>query len=146
MKAAMTLDAERFRLVHRLPTSDVYLRLRAAVGFSPRSQAAAEPALANTIHSVLAETQDGTDILGMARLIGDRGVYFEISDVIVLPEVQRQGIGRALVEDLLTWMRDNAPATAALRVLTTADNVGFYRSRGLQEAPATVRVLTFRKS
>ena len=69
----MGLDEGRFRLVHRLPAPDVYLQMRAAVGFSLRSQAAAEAALNHTIHAVVAETADGADIVGMARLIGDRG-------------------------------------------------------------------------
>ena len=135
-----------FRIEHRLPSVEQYLQLRAAAGFSLRSPEAAEAALGNTIHAAVADLVAGPRLVGMARLIGDGGVYFEISDVVVLSDYRGLGIGRALVTDLLDWMAAEAPPTASLRVLTTEDNVGFYGKCGLKNESADVRVFSFRKS
>ena len=40
---------------------------------------------------------DGDTPIGMARLIGDGGMSFYIKDFVVLPEYQRKGVGRTLM-------------------------------------------------
>ena len=41
-------------------------------------------------------------IVAMARVIGDMGLCYYIKDVVVLPEYQGKGIGRMLIDELLT--------------------------------------------
>lgn len=38
------------------------------------------------------------ELLGMARVIGDGGLFYYIQDVIFIPEYQRQGIGTQLMD------------------------------------------------
>lgn len=56
-------------------------------------------ALANS-HLVLTTRDDSGALLGLARTVSDDESVCYVQDLLVRPEAQRQGIGRALVERL----------------------------------------------
>jgi GNAT superfamily N-acetyltransferase len=71
---------------------------------------------------------DETRIVGAGRMISDGECYGWIHDMAVLPELQRQGIGRGIVEALLDGNE------GLLIGLTSAfDAVEFYRKLGFKK-------------
>jgi GNAT superfamily N-acetyltransferase len=94
-----------------LPTVIEYLSLRDSVNFSPRSVEAAAKGLPGSLYSVTAR-KDGRAV-GMARIV---------VDVIVIPELQGQGIGSELMNRLSSWMEVNVPPGGM--VILTADEPG----------------------
>ena len=87
------------QLTPRTPTPDEYLTLRAAAGLSPFSRAAAELALPNTIFAVVSE--EAGRAIGMGRLIGDGGCFFQIVDIAVDPAFQGRGLGKRIMAGLM---------------------------------------------
>lgn len=87
------------QLTPRVPTPDEYLHLRAAAGLSPFSRAAAELALPNTIFAVVIE--EAGRAIGMGRLIGDGGCFFQIVDIAVDPAFQGRGLGKRIMAGLM---------------------------------------------
>lgn len=87
------------QLAPRTPTPDEYLTLRAAAGLSPFSRAAAELALPNTIFAVVIE--EAGRAIGMGRLIGDGGCFFQIVDIAVDPAFQGRGLGKRIMAGLM---------------------------------------------
>ena len=87
------------QLTPRTPTPDEYLTLRAAAGLSPFSRAAAELALPNTIFAVVIE--EAGRAIGMGRLIGDGGCFFQIVDIAVDPAFQGRGLGKRIMAGLM---------------------------------------------
>ena len=87
------------QLTPRTPTPDEYLTLRAAAGLSPFSRAAAELALPNTIFAVVNE--EAGRAIGMGRLIGDGGCFFQIVDIAVDPAFQGRGLGKRIMAGLM---------------------------------------------
>ena len=87
------------QLTPRTPTPDEYLTLRAAAGLSPFSRAAAELALPNTIFAVVIE--EAGRAIGMGRLIGDGGCFFQIVDIAVDPAFQGRGLGKRIMSGLM---------------------------------------------
>ncbi len=83
----------------RNPTPDEYLRLRAAAGLSRFSRAAAECALPRTLFAVVIE--DAGRAIGMGRLIGDGGCFFQIVDIAVDPDHQGRGLGKRIMAALM---------------------------------------------
>ncbi len=92
-------------LVHDFPDAATYLTLRAAAGLSPFSVAAAEIGLRRTIFGVSIHQDDA--VIGMGRIIGDGGCFFQVVDIAVDPAHQGKGLGR-MVMDALTDHIDNA--------------------------------------
>lgn len=49
-----------------------------------------------------------SEIVGMGRLLSDSSIYWYIQNIIVLPEFQSRGIGTAIMENLLSFIRNNS--------------------------------------
>ena len=92
-----------FRLVERFPGIDDYRRLRSATGLSAKSAEAAVRGLANTLYGV--SVVDGERVIGMGRIIGDGGCFFVVVDIAVLPEFQKRGLGKRIMDALDAWLR-----------------------------------------
>ena len=84
-----------------------YLRLRESTGWGnqPHEQQV-EAGLKNTLLSVTA-VYNGK-VIGMGRLVGDMYMICYIQEVVVLPEYQGKGIGKAIIDKLLAFISDNA--------------------------------------
>ena len=116
-------------IVDRMPTPAEHRRLSEAVGWAASFDWQTMPAsLAGSLAGVVAE-RDG-EVVGMGRLVGDGVLYFYVQDVAVLPELQGQGIGRALLDRLLDHVRRLAPAQAFVGLFATPEAVAVYASRG----------------
>ncbi|MBO4288742.1 MAG: GNAT family N-acetyltransferase [Lachnospiraceae bacterium] len=77
------------------------LPLYAAVGWSAytRDPAALKEGFAHSLLTLAA--YDNGELLGLIRTVGDGSTIVFIQDLLVYPEHQRQGIGKALLEEVL---------------------------------------------
>lgn len=103
-----------YQLVRETPAVADYMRLRAVSGLTPFAEAAVRAGLPGTIAAVVARF-DGVAI-GMGRVIGDGGLFFQLTDIAVDPTHQGHGLGKAIVEALLDLLarRISAPAYVSL--------------------------------
>ena len=85
-------------LVERRPTVDEYVRLIAAVQWKPRDPEAIARARAGSIFAFCAAV-DGRPV-GMGRVIGDGGLHYCLTDIVVDPAFQRRGVGGRIVRAL----------------------------------------------
>ena len=87
-------------------------------------------ALENTLFRV--SIYDGERIVAMARAIGDKGLCYYIKDVIVLPEYQGKGLGRMLINELLSFINENGVPETNIFVELCAmpDKIPFYEKFG----------------
>lgn len=125
-----------YELRETTPSVDAFRRLRREAGMSDRSREAVERGLPNTTYGVHAvETETGSAV-GMARIVGDGGSIFHLSDMAVAEPHQGRGIGTAMMDALVAWLRANAPDGAYVDLLADVD--GFYERWGFKRtAPAS---------
>lgn len=81
-----------------------YQELRASVGWKPLSVNQAETALRKSLFTVCA--YDGQHPVGMGRIVGDGVVIDYIQDLVVRPDVQSRGIGRKIIERLISYVKE----------------------------------------
>lgn len=81
---------------------DTYLGLRKAVNWKRLSQTQAEKALKGSLYTVTAYIDDQP--VGMGRIVGDGAVISYIQDLVVLPEYQKMGIGKAIMKQLMEFV------------------------------------------
>lgn len=75
---------------------------------------------------------DGDTVVAMARVIGDLGLDYYIKDVIVKSEYQGQGIGRLMINEILTFINDHGvPGTDIfVELCAMPDKIPFYEKFG----------------
>lgn len=71
---------------------------------------------------------EGDKLLGIVRLVGDGYSIIYIQDILILPEYQRKGIGRALMEKILNTYKHVYQKT--LMTDNTEKSIQFYKSVG----------------
>uniref|UniRef100_A0A7C1SXE5 N-acetyltransferase n=1 Tax=Agrobacterium albertimagni TaxID=147266 RepID=A0A7C1SXE5_9HYPH len=128
---------EEYRLFAETPRVEDYLRLRIAAGLSPKSAEAAASGLPNTLFAIVVRAR--TETIGMGRVIGDGGLFFQIVDVAVLPEHQGQGLGKAIVGALVDHLRATSPKSAYVSLIADGEAHRLYAQFGFAlTAPKSV--------
>jgi len=116
-------------------TGAVLVEIRNAIGWGVTPVFQAEAAIAHTRYAVEAVCGDRT--VGVGRLVGDGALIWYLQDVIVLPEFQSEGIGRAVVERLVEYARAHSlPGTrVAVGLMAAKEKEGFYGKLGFRVRP-----------
>lgn len=110
---------------------DEVLSLYGCVGWSAYTGNPALLAAALAGSSLIVEARRGTGLVGLARVISDNASICYLQDILVHPDHQREGIGRALAAEALARY-----SHVRQKVLLTDDEPGqkaFYESLGYRE-------------
>jgi len=129
-------DAD-YSIEQQTPHLDVYMHLRKASGLTPFSRAAAEIGLKGTIFGVVV-FYHGQPI-GMGRLIGDGGCFFQVTDIAVLPDHQGRGLGKMIMDTIMEYVNSELPKTAYMSLIADVPANKLYEKVGFKEtAPRSV--------
>lgn len=79
---------------------------------------------------------DDDQLVGMARCLTDFEYFCYLSDLLVLPAYQHQGIGRQLV----TTLQDYLGSRVTLSLCADAKATGFYQKLGIRSANNMYRI------
>lgn len=116
-------------------TAEEYMELRDKVGWMQFPLEEAEICVRKA-YMVLC-VRDDDKAIGVVRLLWDGGYIAFLSDVIVIPEYQGQGIGRALVEACIRKLKDDMPPgfKVKLTLNSAKGKEAFYKKFGFRERP-----------
>ena len=118
-----------YDLIAETPLLEDYLRLRIVAGLTPKSEAAAIAGLPGTWFAVVVRL--GEWAVGMGRIIGDGGLFFQIVDMAVEPEHQGQGLGKAIMAALMDRLRRDARG-AYVSLIADGEANGLYAQYGFR--------------
>jgi ribosomal protein S18 acetylase RimI-like enzyme len=120
------------------PAVEDYLRLRRDAGLSEPTKDRAERGINGAWAAIHAIHTPTGEAVGMGRVISDGGTYFHIIDMAVLPAHQRQGIGDAILDALLTIINTASPG-AQINLLGDPPGFRLYKRHGfIDTAPDTI--------
>ncbi|MFT4888282.1 MAG: ribosomal protein S18 acetylase RimI-like enzyme [Pseudohongiellaceae bacterium] len=115
-----------YELVAEVVMVEDFMRLRKVSGLSSRPESAAALGLKSSLYGVY--VKHGALVVGMGRVIGDGGLNLEVVDVAVAPEYQGFGLGRMVMEALMTYL--NATAAPGAYITLMADVQALYEKFG----------------
>src|ERR1700683_5065258 len=136
------MSEEEYRLTEAFPAVADYRRLRLACGLSAKTEAAAERGLGGMLFGV--SVHHGDRVVGMGRVIGDGGCFFDVVDIAVVPEHQRRGLGRSIMSALMGWLRENAPESALVSLIADGTAALLYAEFGFRDCGPNSRAMVLK--
>ncbi len=118
----------------QLPSAEKFFELFETTGWNKKYELAKDElyeALINSWHTISVYEND--TLLGFGRIICDGVVHALILDVIVLPEKQGKGIGRAIMNKLVTKCKQNK--IRDIQLFCAKGKKGFYEKLGFEIRP-----------
>ncbi|AFL89782.1 putative acyltransferase [Terriglobus roseus DSM 18391] len=121
---------QEYSLFEEVPDPATFCQLRVDAGMSPRSIEAAAAGLPRTLFGVVVRHKGR--VVGMARVIGDGGLCFQISDVAVHPDHQARGLGKALMGRIVAYLQETVPAGSFVNLLADGEAHRLYAQFGFR--------------
>lgn len=121
-----------YRVLLQTPSVDDYLRIRLEAGLSRKTEEAATLGLKNSLFAVTVICEG--EAIGIGRVIGDGGCFFEIVDIAVLPQHHKKGVGKRIMEALMAYIYEHAPKSAYVSLIADHGTPSFYENFGFTRA------------
>lgn len=115
------MTASEYSFIERLPTPAEHRFLWEAVGWGKIDPETAASSLNHSLYGVVVEHEG--EIVAMGRIVGDGALYFYIQDVAVLPDHQKHGLGKMIVQRLMAHIESR-------RLKSGSAFVGLFASHG----------------
>lgn len=77
-------------------------------------------------------------LIGMGRVIGDGGLFFYVQDVVVSPDLQGQGIGTLIMDNIEGYLSGTAKKGATVGLFSVKGRESFYNRYSYRDRPNTV--------
>ena len=120
-----------------IPSIATYQQLRVAAGLSAKTTEAAAKGLPNSLFAV--QVLHGDDVVGMGRVIGDGGCFFQVVDIAVLPAHQGKGLGKLIMREISRFIDSDVPDSAYVSLIADGQAQDLYAQFGFRHtAPASV--------
>jgi len=115
-----------------IPSVETYRQIRTRAGLSDKSVKAAGIGLKNGLYSIVVYHQDSP--IGIGRVIGDGGCFFVITDIAVIPQHQKKGVGDRIMRALMNYIQRHAPPSAYISLIASHGTPAFYARYGFEPA------------
>ena len=138
------MPMSRYSVLLEIPSVATYRTLRNGSGLSGKTIEAAERGLPRSLFAV--QVLDGSDVVGMGRVIGDGGCFYQVVDIAVLREHQGRGLGKRIMAEIMKYLEANVPESGYVSLIADGKAQDLYAQFGfVQTAPASVGMAWKRK-
>lgn len=126
-----------YSILREVPSVETYRALRTGSGLSAKTKEAAERGLPRSLFGV--QVLDGANPIGMGRVIGDGGCFFQVVDIAVLKEHQGKGIGKVIMGEIMKYIEAHVPETGYVSLIADGEAHRLYARFGfVHTAPSSV--------
>ena len=110
----------------KIPSVEAYNQLRVNAGMnSTKPHSEVKKALEGTLFLVSVYEED--ELIGLGRIVGDGGVTFVVSDIMVDKKFQRRGIANRIMEMIDQWFDENTHESSFITLLAKVPADKLYR-------------------
>ena len=119
-----------YTVVERTPSVKEYNDVRLAAGLTVKDELAAQQGLSHTLFAICVIHNDV--VVGIGRVIGDGGLFYDIVDVAVVAEHQRRGVGKMIMDGLMGYVELNARPSSLICLMANKGIAPFYEKYGFK--------------
>ena len=94
------------QVVYGAPSADDYVSLRLRSGMGNKDLKRSEIALKNSLFIVA--LYDEEKLIGLGRVVGDGGITYVVSDIMVDKDYQRRGLAEQIMKAIDGYFEENA--------------------------------------
>lgn len=117
--------------------------MRRAAGLSVKDETAAARGLSNTLFAVCIVQNEV--VVGIGRIIGDGGLFYDIVDIAVAAQHQQKGVGKMIMDSLMSYIDANAPPSSLICLMANKGVAPFYEKYGFKARDADMPGMIIRK-
>ncbi|SEL39894.1 Acetyltransferase (GNAT) domain-containing protein [Roseateles sp. YR242] len=126
-----------YTCVLETPSVETYQALRVGSGLSSKTEEAAARGLPNTLFAV--QILHESRAVGMGRIIGDGGCFFQVVDIAVLKAHQGQGLGKRIMGEIRKYIDAHVPVSGYVSLIADGQAQDLYAQFGfVPTAPKSV--------
>ncbi|WP_081387864.1 MULTISPECIES: GNAT family N-acetyltransferase [Paenibacillus] len=114
---------------HEQPSVEQYLALRKEAGLSEMSVEGAAIGLPCSIFAVTLYEEN--NLIGMGRVIGDGGCFFQVTDIAVKPSHQGRGLGKLIMREIREFL-NTVPDKAYVSLIADGEALKLYAQYGFE--------------
>ncbi|MGE8360414.1 GNAT family N-acetyltransferase [Pseudomonas sp.] len=130
-------EHDDYTLLLDTPSVETYRMLRRETGLSPKTEEAASRGLPASLFAVQVLYQ-GCPV-GMGRVIGDGGCFYQVTDIAVLPAHQGKGLAKRIMQAIREYLDEHAPESAYVSLMADGEAHHLYAQFGFAPtAPASI--------
>ena len=134
---------KEYVVVEQTPAVEDYNRVRQSAGLSVKDEIAAQRGLASTLFAVCI-LHNGVTV-GIGRVIGDGGLFYDIVDIAVVTEHQQKGVGKMIMDALMGYIDAHARPTSIVCLMANRGVAPFYEKYGFQARDTDMPGMIIRK-
>ena len=126
------IDSE-YVITEKTPLVQEFIALRTAVGWGELNRDALARGLSGSLMCVC--VRHGGKLVGFGRVVGDGCFVFYIQDMIVHPDHQRKGLGKAVMSRIMGYIETAGGEDIYIGLMATKGKAGFYEQFGFMARP-----------
>lgn len=115
---------------YEAPSAMAYIALRIKTGMGTKDLEKAEIALRNSLFLVSLWEQE--TMIGFGRIVGDQGITYVVSDIMVDPDHQRKGIGKTIMTEIDRYLEQNTDQHAYVCLIANIPADKLYEQYGFE--------------
>lgn len=128
---------------HEQPSVEQYLALRSEAGLSAMSVEGASIGLPRSSFAVTLFEKE--TLIGMGRVIGDGGCFFQVTDIAVKPSHQGRGLGKIIMREIRAFL-DTVPDKAYISLMADGQASKLYAQYGFEPVMPYSQGMSLRRS
>jgi GNAT superfamily N-acetyltransferase len=122
--------AKAIEVRYNPPSAEEYISLRLKTGMGTKDLSKAEIALKNSLFIV--SLWDKGKLIGFGRIVGDQGITYVVSDIMVDPGYQRKGIGKMIMKEIDFYLEKNTDQYAYVCLIANKPADKLYSQFGFE--------------
>jgi GNAT superfamily N-acetyltransferase len=122
------------KYIQKEPTYDEYNELKTELGFKIIDKENTIRGLSNSILCICA--YDEEVFVGMGRIVGDGGMVYVISNVMIKPDYHHKGIGTNIMNLLMNYLEEVCTENTLVMLMSRKGTEEFYEKLGFISRPS----------